>query len=164
MYLQVLRVWGVFLDWGRLGEVWMPVHVVYLEGEKNTGSTDGVLPSSSPPWAAGALLFWDYGRQCRASASVDPSRGCRSWVIDTSPLVGPWLRAKGGHRHLFLIPCLPCGPLSEPEAQLYGQRDAATTGLARVAASPETSLGTWMGAGGAWCRQGCVATYLTVQP
>ena len=77
MYLQVLMVWGIFLDWLLLRETWASVSIVYFEGERNSRSSSSGLPSKSPLWAAGALLCWCSGRPCEEPALVDPTGGCK---------------------------------------------------------------------------------------
>lgn len=164
MYLQVPMVWGIFLDWLLLRETWMSVSVVYLEGERNRRSSSSGWPSKSPLWAAGALLCWYSGRPCEEPALADPSGGCRSWIIQTSALVIPWLKAEGGCLHSFLEVCMPCGPPLHARGTALQHRLAAMgqQGQAQHGAQ-RWDRGLWMGACGTWCRWSRVAAYLAIQ-
>ena len=101
MYLQVLVVWGIFLDWLLLRETWASVSVVYLEGERNSRISSSGLPSKSPLWAAGALLCWCSGRPCEEPALVDPTGGCKK--LDHSSVSSGHPLTEGRRRVLALI-------------------------------------------------------------
>ena len=130
----------IFLDWLLLRETWMSVSVVYLEGKRNSRSSSSMLPSESPLWAAGALLCWYSRRPCEEPALVDPTWGCRSWIIQASALVIPWLKAEGGCWHSFPELRVPRGPPLHALHAVPSVAQPSSTELQRWADSGKRSM------------------------
>lgn len=153
----------IFLDWLLLRETWMSVSVVYLEGKRNSRSSSSMLPSESPLWAAGALFCWYSRRPCEEPALVDPTWGCRSWIIQASALVIPWLKAEGGCWHSFPELRVPRGPPLHARGTVLQHRVAAMGRQWQAQhGAQRRDPGLWMGKWGAWCRRCHVAAYLAI--